>query len=129
VVNKVYKPLILVVEDDETSSILLNAILENGQFNLLFAQNGKQAVILLKDNPGIDLILMDMKMPVMDGYEATRQIRKMNPAVPVIAQTAYALSGDTEKARIAGCSDYITKPIKKDKLLEKIAYHLNKSGV
>jgi CheY-like chemotaxis protein len=125
----VYKPLILVVEDDETSSILLNAILENGQFNLLFAQNGKQAVILLKDNPGIDLILMDMKMPVMDGYEATRQIRKMNPAVPVIAQTAYALSGDTEKARIAGCSDYITKPIKKDKLLEKIAYHLNKSGV
>jgi two-component system, cell cycle response regulator DivK len=130
VVNKLHKPVILIVEDDETSSILLKAILGIGHFQLLFAENGQQAVRLLKENPEIDLILMDMKMPVMDGYEATRQIRKLNAIVPVIAQTAYALSGDSEKARLAGCNDYITKPIKKENLLAKIAYHLNKkSGI
>jgi two-component system, cell cycle response regulator DivK len=124
VVNKIHKPVILIVEDDKTSSILLKAILENRHFELLFAENGKQAVSLLEKNPGIDLILMDLKMPVMDGYEATRQIRKLNSTVPVIAQTAYALSGDSEKARLAGCNDYIIKPINKENLLAKISCHL-----
>ena len=71
-----------------------------------------------RDNPDIDLILMDIKMPELDGYEATRQIRQFNREVTIIAQTAYALSGDREKALEAGCNDYISKPIKKEDLVE-----------
>jgi len=73
------------------------------------------------NNPDIDLVLMDIKLPTIDGYEATRQIRKFNKDVIIIAQTAYALEGDREKAIAAGCNDYISKPIKKDELLEKIS--------
>jgi CheY-like chemotaxis protein len=69
---------ILIVEDDETSSILLQVFLSKGNYKLLYAVNGKMAVQMFRENPKIDLILMDLKMPVMDGYEATRQIREMN---------------------------------------------------
>jgi len=71
-----------------------------------------------RNNPDIDLVLMDIQMPDMDGDEATRQIRQFNKDVVIIAQTAYALIGDREKAIAAGCNDYISKPIKKDELLE-----------
>lgn len=115
---------ILIVEDDETSSILLQAYLSKGNYKLLYAVNGKSAVKMVVENPGIDLILMDLKMPVMDGYEATRQIKKMNQNIPIIAQSAYALSGDSYKALEAGCDDYVTKPVKKEELLTKIKTHL-----
>jgi two-component system, cell cycle response regulator DivK len=71
---------------------------------------------------------MDLKLPLLSGYEATRQIRAFNPDVPIIAQTAYALSGDNEKALAAGCNNYITKPIKKEELLAKIGLYLDING-
>lgn len=111
---------ILIVEDDETSSILLQVFLSQGNYKLLYAVNGKMAVQMFRENPNIDLILMDLKMPVMDGYEATRQIREINANIPIIAQSAYAMSGDSEKALDAGCNDYVTKPVKKEELLAKI---------
>ncbi|MBW6536386.1 MAG: response regulator [Mariniphaga sp.] len=111
---------ILIVEDDETSSILLQVFLSQGNYKLLYAVNGKMAVQMFRENPDIDLILMDLKMPVMDGYKATRQIRVLNTNIPILAQSAYALAGDSKKAMDAGCDDYITKPVKKEELLAKI---------
>lgn len=115
---------ILVVEDDETSFLLLEAILEPYNCRLLNAVDGKQAVSICISNPNIDLILMDIKLPQIDGYEATRQIRAFNSKVPIIAQTAYALQGDNEKSLAAGCNSYVTKPIVKDDLLKKIGAFL-----
>jgi two-component system, cell cycle response regulator DivK len=115
---------ILIVEDDETSYILLQALLEPYNCRLLYASDGNQAVSLCISNPEVDLVLMDLKLPLLSGYEATRQIRAFNPDVPIIAQTAYALSGDNEKAFAAGCNNYITKPIKKEELLAKIGLYL-----
>ncbi|MBI9037633.1 MAG: response regulator, partial [Bacteroidales bacterium] len=87
-------------------------------------KTGEEAVEICRNNPDIDLILMDIKMAKMDGYEATRQIRKFNKDVVIIAQTAHALSGHREKALEAGCNDYISKPIKKEVLLSKIKLQL-----
>jgi len=116
---------ILVVEDDETSFMLLSVFLSQGNYKLLYAANGQIAVDLFRQNRDIDLILMDLKMPVMNGYQATRKIREMDRNIPIIAQTAYALAGDSEKAMDAGCTDYITKPIKKEILLSKVERLLN----
>ncbi len=82
--------------------------------------NGKEVVDLMRKNADFDVILMDAKMPLMDGYKATTEIRKFNKEVVIIAQTAYALEGDKQKALAAGCNDYITKPINKKHLLELI---------
>ena len=84
-------------------------------------RTGVEAIQVCRNNPDIDLILMDIKMPVMDGYEATRQIRNFNEDVIIIAQTAYALIGDKEKSIAAGCDNYIAKPIMKEKLLALIS--------
>jgi CheY-like chemotaxis protein len=124
--EKTTQKVILIVEDDETSFMLLQAYLAPWNYKLLYALNGKHAIELFLENPETSLILMDLKMPVMDGYEATRQIRAFNKSIPVIAQTAYALSGDSEKAIKAGCDDYITKPIKKEELIRKVEKWLNK---
>jgi CheY-like chemotaxis protein len=78
---------------------------------LLYAATGDEAIETCRNNPDIDLVLMDIKMPVMDGYEATRQIRRFNKKMVIIAQTAHGLSGDKEKALQAGCNDYIPKPL------------------
>jgi PAS domain S-box-containing protein len=113
--------MILVAEDDETNYYYLNALLtrETGAV-VLHAANGSEAIELYKANPGINLILMDIKMPVIDGLEATRQIKLLNKEVPVIAITAYAMSGDEDKVLAAGCDGYLSKPINKRILLEKI---------
>jgi PAS domain S-box-containing protein len=113
--------LILVAEDDETNYYYLNALLthETGAI-VLHASNGREAIELFKANPGINLILMDIKMPEIDGLEATRQIKLLNKEVPVIAITAYAMSGDEEKVLAAGCDGYLSKPINKKSLMEKI---------
>lgn len=92
------------------------------------AATGAEAVEVCRNNPDIDLILMDIKMPVMDGLEATRQIRQFNKNVIIIAQTAFGLPGDREKAIEAGCNDYIAKPIEIALLLELIQKNFSKGG-
>ncbi len=110
---------ILVAEDEEINYLYIEEILENQEITLLHAKNGIEAIELFKEND-VDLVLMDIKMPVMDGYQATKIIKKLNPGVPVIAQTAYALSTDREKALQKGCDDYIPKPLKKSDLLQMV---------
>jgi CheY-like chemotaxis protein len=114
--------MILVAEDDETNFYYLNALItrETG-IKVLHASNGREAIELFKANPDIKLILMDIKMPEIDGFEATRQIKLINPNVNIIAITAYAMSGDEERIIAAGCDGYLSKPINKKSLLEKIA--------
>ncbi len=117
---------ILVVEDQEDNRRILRDLLTNVGFQLVEAEDGAQGVVAAETHRP-DLILMDIQMPVVDGYEATRQI-KANPAlktIPVIVVTSYALSGDEDKARAAGCDDYITKPYSPRQLLAKIKEHLH----
>lgn len=111
---------ILITEDDENSMMFLRTILQNEKIHLFCASNGKEALDLVRAHPEIRIVLMDLKMPVMDGFEATRQIKAFRPSLPVIAQTAYAFSNDREKAREAGCDDLITKPVKKETLFSMI---------
>ncbi len=119
--NKLGRLKVLIVEDIESADLLLSIVLRKISKEILHAKTGKEAVDLYRDNPDIDLILMDIRMPEMNGYEATQKIRKLNKNVIIIAQTAYALKGDREKSLKAGCDDYITKPVKKDSLLKMIA--------
>jgi len=111
---------ILIAEDESTSDTFLKVIVKNISREILHAKTGDEAVKIFQSNPDIDLILMDIRMPVMDGYDATRRIRMLDEDVRIIAQTAYALHGDREKAIEAGCNDYITKPINKEMLLQII---------
>jgi PAS domain S-box-containing protein len=113
---------ILVAEDDDTNFYYLNALItrETGA-KVLYASNGREAIELFRTNQDIQLILMDMKMPEIDGFEATRQIKLINPKVKIIAITAYAMSGDEERTIAAGCDGYLSKPLNKKILLEKIA--------
>jgi CheY-like chemotaxis protein len=112
---------ILIVEDEKFSIDYLSVVLEKYGKQILVAKTGTEAIEMSQKHPDIDLILMDIRMPEMDGYEATRRIRKFNKEVFILAQTAFAQMGDKEKCIEAGCNDYITKPIKKEKLLEIIA--------
>ncbi|MBI9039236.1 MAG: response regulator [Bacteroidales bacterium] len=110
------KMKILIVEDDEIADLHLSILLRNIGKEVLHTNNGQEAIEIIRKKADIDLILMDIRIPVLNGYEATRQIRKFNKNVIIIAQTAYALEGDREKSIEAGCNDYITKPIDKEKL-------------
>jgi CheY-like chemotaxis protein len=116
---------ILVVDDDEASQILFNIIIKPSAGNYFHAINGHEAVKVCRHNPGINLVLMDINMPQMNGYEATRQIREFNKEIIIIAQTAYALPGDREKAMEAGCTDYISKPIDRGALISLINQYLS----
>ncbi len=122
-------PKILLVEDNEMNRDMLSRRLQKKGFEVVMAFDGKKGVeMALAEKP--DLILMDMSLPELDGWEATRQI-KANPTtqkVPVIALTAHAMSGDREKALAAGCDDYDTKPIELVRLLEKMSALLARSG-
>lgn len=111
---------ILVAEDEEFAREFLGIILNKPDITLIYAIDGVEAVEKSRENPDLDLILMDIKLPKMDGYAATKSIREFNKKVPIIAQTAYALAGDREKAIKAGCNDHITKPINSDNLLNMI---------
>ncbi len=111
---------ILIAEDDESSSKLVSLSIQKITNEIILVKTGKEAVDACRDNPDIDLVLMDIQMPEMDGYEATRQIRQFNKDVIIFAQTAFALSGDKEKTLDAGCNDYIAKPIRRDTLLELV---------
>jgi hypothetical protein len=117
---------VLIVEDDEISHFLLTRNIETFCSKILHVTTGLEAVEICRENPDLDLVLMDTRLPKMDGNEATRQIRKFNRNIIIIAQTAFAMSGDNETAIQAGCNDYITKPINKTLLYELIRKHVNK---
>ncbi len=117
---------ILIAEDDETSALYLQTILNNGNNKIVLTKNGHETVEVCRNKPDIDLVLMDIQMPGMNGYNATRKIRTFNKKVVIIAQTAYALEGDNGKALEAGCNDYISKPVKKDELLALIQKYFKK---
>ncbi len=116
---------ILVVEDQEDNRQILRDLLSSANYEMSEAENGQEALdAVAKERP--DLILMDIQLPIMDGYEATRRI-KGNPAtkdIPIIVVTSYALSGDEGKARDAGCDAYVTKPYSPRQLLAKIREYL-----
>jgi len=111
---------VLIAEDEETNRLYLKTLLKKRNYELITATNGKEAVDLFAQNRDIRLVLMDIRMPVMDGYEATREIREMDKDVVIIAQTAYASAADREKVIEAGCNGYILKPIRKEELFEVI---------
>lgn len=111
---------LLVAEDELYNYKLIEAILKNEKFKCFHAVNGLEAVKMCKENPSIDIVLMDIKMPEMDGETALLKIREFNPDIPIIAQTAYAMENDKIKFLKAGFSDYIAKPIRRLELLEKI---------
>ena len=122
---KIKKLKILIAEDDETADLHLSIVLKSLDREIFHTRTGREAVEFCRNNPDTDLVLMDIKMPEVDGHEASRQIRKFNKKVVIIAQTAYALEGDREQALKAGCNDYISKPIKKDLLLAMVMKHIN----
>lgn len=108
------KPTILIAEDEEINYLFLETILQDILkigCNLLHAKNGLEAIDLYKENPSIDLVLMDLKMPILNGFEATKQLKKLNPNLAIIAQTAYSTTLDKDKALLIGCDGFISKPI------------------
>jgi len=112
---------VLIAEDEDTNFFVLDLFVRKSlQMNTIRAANGIEAIEAFKSNPDIVLVLMDIKMPVLNGIEATKKIKAINPDMPVIAITAYALSGDEHKLRMAGCDDYISKPVQKKELIRKI---------
>ncbi|MGM0498119.1 MAG: response regulator, partial [Bacteroidota bacterium] len=120
--NKEEKTLLL-IEDDPTSRDYMKALLEPHGLNLITCETGEEGYEAFINHPEIELILMDIKLPDTNGLEVARKIRASsdkNREVPIIAQTAYAMSGDDKKSMEAGCNDYISKPVDKDELLEKI---------
>jgi hypothetical protein len=112
---------VLIVEDDEFAIAYLSIILKENAKEILIAKTGIEAIEICRDNPDIDIVLMDIKIPEINGYDATRQIREFNNEVFIVAQTAFAQLGDREKAIEVGCDDYISKPINKKRLLGIIA--------
>lgn len=115
---------ILVAEDEKSNYQLLEMLLKNANVNLIHAETGAEAVDLCKSDLKIDLVLMDMKMPVMDGYEATSIISKLRPGLPIVAQTAYAEGNDRSKAMAAGCCDLLAKPFNRTQLYDIITRNL-----
>jgi len=119
------KPVILIAEDDDNSYFYLEEIFRSSSIEVIRAVNGVEAVEICRNNATINLVLMDLKMPVLNGFDATRQIKSFNKNIPVVAITAYAMSGDETKAREAGCDDYIPKPVDLKKIEGIINKHLS----
>ena len=120
------KPLILIVEDVESNYLYLNAVLSKLDARIEWVKNGLEAVDFAKNHSDINLILMDLQMPEMNGYDATREIRKIYSDLPIVAQTAFAMSDDRAKAIEAGCNDYLAKPIRSKDLIEMVNKYLTK---
>lgn len=115
---------ILVVEDEEISRFFFEKALKKTKANLFFVNDGIQAIEMIRENTEIDLVLMDIRLPRMNGLEATASIKEMFPELPVIVQTAYALQTTQDDAIKCGCDEYITKPIKIETLLSLLKKHL-----
>jgi CheY-like chemotaxis protein len=110
---------VLIIDDDVRNIFALTSMLERYQMEVIYAENGRDGITMLQNHPGINLVLMDVMMPDMDGYETMRAIRQLEPfrTLPMIALTAKAMKGDREKCIEAGASDYITKPVDIEQLL------------
>jgi CheY-like chemotaxis protein len=119
---------VLVVDDDARNIFALSIVLENQQMEILSAMNGRQAIEIIENTPDLSMVLMDIMMPEMDGYQTMKEIRK-NPgfrALPILALTAKAMKGDREKCLEAGASDYIAKPVNTDQLLSLLRVWLHR---
>ena len=119
---------ILIVEDDLSSRLYLNKILEKAGVIILNAGNGQEAVNMALNDGEIDIVLMDIQLPVMDGYTALNKIREVRKEIVVIAQTAYGLMGDKEKILSSGFNDYVIKPILSQNLIDKLVKNLPKKN-
>jgi len=117
---------ILIVEDDLSSRLYLNKILEKAAVIILNAGDGQEAVNIAFNNPDLDIILLDIQLPVLDGYSALIKIREFRKDVIIIAQTAYGLLGDKEKILNSGFNDYVIKPILAQNLIDKLVTNLSK---
>jgi len=118
--------VVLITEDEEVNFYYLKTLLQRADAKVLRAKNGKEAVeIITKHNGGVDLILMDLNMPVMDGYEAMRIIKARHPSIPIIAQTAYTMNNDRHRCLQAGFNDYIAKPINRLALYRMVNENLS----
>jgi len=115
---------ILIAEDEAVSRFLFEKALKKTRANLFFVKNGLEAVEMVKENTEIDAVIMDIRLPLMDGLEATVKIKELIPEMPVIIQSAYAMQSTKEEAIESGCDDFITKPIKVETLLAILHRHL-----
>lgn len=116
---------ILIVEDEEDSRFLLEKTLQKTKAEVIYVNNGLAALSLVESKPDIDLVLIDIRLPVMDGITATVKIKELNPQIPIIVQTAYAMNTTREEAISSGCDDFITKPIDTDSLLKVLNKYLH----
>lgn len=116
---------VLVVEDNFSSRLYLNKILEKQGVIVLNASDGKEAYDLVMKNEGIDMVLMDIQLPVVDGYTCTRMLREAGKKTVIIAQTAFGFTGDKEKMLSFGFTDYLIKPISQNQLIEKLLFFLS----
>nr|WP_294773644.1 ATP-binding protein [uncultured Flavobacterium sp.] len=116
--------LILIAEDDNINFLLFQKMMQNKNYKIIRAINGQEAVEICLSNPGIDLVLMDIKMPILNGFEAIERIQPIRPNLPIIAQTAYSSSEDKAKIEAAGFIDYITKPLNRERLFELLIMYL-----
>jgi len=118
--------VVLITEDEEVNFFYLKTIFKKTEAKIIRAKNGREAVDIIGDHGGdIDLVLMDLNMPVMDGYEAMRIIKSQHPGIPIIAQTAYTLTEDRNKCMQAGFNDYISKPINRVALFRLVNENLS----
>ncbi len=120
--------IILIAEDEDLNYLLLEKLLAGSNIKLIRAVNGLEAVEICKSNPEVDLVLMDLKMPLVNGYDATKQIKKYCPDLPVLVQTAYVNDTDRSKIFECGCSDIISKPIEQELLLSKIKQQIDRKN-
>jgi CheY-like chemotaxis protein len=119
-ITKITGRVILIVEDDFSSRLYLNKILEKCGAKLYNAADGREAYDMVIKNPDIELVLMDIQLPILDGYTCTKMIRESGRKLIIIAQTAYGLTGDKEKMIASGFDDYLIKPISQNQLVEKL---------
>jgi hypothetical protein len=122
---QVDKIKVLIIEDDSTSYQLLRALLDEKKIEHIYTEDGSSGIRKCIENPDIRLVLVDIKLPDIDGYTVTREIKKIRPDLPVIAVTACTLSHEREKCFISGCDDYISKPIDFVELYESIQKRIN----
>ncbi|KAF0195650.1 MAG: Hpt sensor hybrid histidine kinase [Bacteroidetes bacterium] len=116
--------VILIVEDVESNYLFLAATLRRSGASLVWARQGEEAIEMIKSGRKFDLVLMDVQLAGMDGYEVTSKIKELRPDLPIVAQTAYAMLGEKEKSYNAGCDDYLAKPIRPSLLIQTISKYL-----
>ena len=117
---------VLIAEDIASNYNFLRLLLKRSKIQIIWVENGKEAVKKVKEDKNIDIILLDINLPILNGYAAANQIKAIRPDLPIIAQTAYALEGDKEKSIKAGCDDYVSKPIVIITLMNMMDKYLSK---